>query len=233
MAEHISNVRVVTSNATLALLGALVRAFERARPQYTVALEADSAKSMLARIENGERADVAVLNAPHVQALANAGILDEATRRPFTRSRIGVAVRAGTPHPDIATVDAFRQMLLDARSIAHTVHGASGMYVPWLIESLGLTAQVGPKIVTRAGGLIGRLVASGEAQIAIQQISELLAVDGIDLVGPLPDDIQMTFESAVALFTACPNEEGSVAFVRFLWSPGAAALYEAHGLERL
>lgn len=225
--------RIVTSNATHALLGALIRTFERSQPEHTVALDADSAKSMLERIERGERADVAVLNAPHVEALAASGILDEATRRPFTRSRIGVAVRAGTPHPDIATADAFRQMLLDAHSIAHTVHGASGMYVPRLIERLGLTAELRPKVVTRPGGLIGKLVASGEAQIAIQQISELLAVDGIELVGPLPDELQMTFDSAVALFAECPNTESAVAFVRFLWSPETTALYEAHGLERL
>ena len=81
---------------------------------------------------------VAVLNAPHVEALATAGILDERTLRPFTRSRIGVAVRAGTPHPDIATAGAFRQMLLDARSIAHTVHGASRVDVPRWSSGWGL-----------------------------------------------------------------------------------------------
>jgi molybdate transport system substrate-binding protein len=231
--EHISNIRILTSNATHALLGALIRAFERARPQYAVALEADSAKSMLERIEHGERADIAVLNAPHVQALAAAGILDEATRRPFTRSRIGVAVRAGAAHPDIATVDAFRQMLLDARAIAHTVHGASGMYVPRLIERLGLTAVLGPKIVTRPGGLIGKLVASGEAEIAIQQISELVAVEGIELVGPLPEEIQMTFDSAVALFAGSRNAEGAAELARFFWSQEVALVFAAHGLERL
>ena len=231
--EHISNIRVVTSNATHALLAALVRSFERAEPQYAISLEADSANSMLARIRNGEGADVAVLNAPHVEALATAGILDERTLRPFTRSRIGVAVRAGAPHPDIATVAAFRQMLLYARSIAHTVHGASGVYVPKMVERLGLSADVGPKTVTRPGGLIGKVVATGEAEVAIQQISELLAVEGIEIVGPLPAEIQMTFDSAVALFADAANTDGADKLVRFFWSPEVASLFDKHGLERL
>ncbi len=228
-----SSIRVVTSNATHTLLAALVRVFERAQPQSSVMLEADSAKSMLERIKNGERADMAVLNAPHVEELATAGILDENTRRAFTRSRIGIAVRTGAPHPDIRSVEAFRRMLLDARSIAHTVHGASGMYVPTLIECLGLSDEVRPRVVTRPGGLIGKLVAAGEAEIAIQQISELLAVDGIEVVGPLPDALQMTFDSAVALFAGSANADRAAELVRFFWSPEVAALFESHGLERL
>ena len=231
--EHISNIRVVTSNATHALLAALVRSFEGAEPQYAISLEADSASSMLARIRNGEHADVAVLNSPHVEALAAAGILDERTRRRFTRSRIGVAVRAGAPHPDISSVEAFRQMLLDAHSIAHTVHGASGMYVPKMVERLGLSAEVGPKTVTRPGGLIGKVVAAGEAEVAIQQISELLAVEGIEIVGPLPAEIQMTFDSAVALFTDAANGDGAGNLLRFFWSSEVAPLFDKHGLERL
>jgi molybdate transport system substrate-binding protein len=231
--EHISNTRVVTSNATHALLAALVRSFEHAEPHHGISLEADSANSMLARIRNGEHADVAVLNAPHVEALAAAGILDERTLRPFTRSCIGVAVRAGAPHPDIATVGAFRQMLLDTHSIAHTVHGASGMYVPKMIERLGLSAEVGPKTVTRPGDLIGKVVAAGEAEIAIQQMSELLAVDGIEIVGPLPAEIQMTFDSAVALFTDSANGDGAGKLLRFFWSSEVAPLFDKHGLERL
>lgn len=231
--EHISKIRIVTSNATHALLGALACAFERERPRYRVTVEADSAKTMLARIESGERADLAVLNAPHAETLATAGILDEKTRRLFTRSRIGVAVRAGAPHPDIGTVEAFRQMLMNARSIAHTVHGASGMYVPTLIERLGLTGEVRPKTVTRPGGLIGKVVAAGEAEIAIQQISELLAVDGIEIVGPLPDPIQMTFDSAIAVFEGADNAAAASGLVRFFWSPEVAALFESHGLERV
>jgi len=228
-----SIIRIVTSNATHALLRALVHAFERAQQHYTATLEADSAKVMLGRIQNGERADLAVLNAPDVDTLATTRIVDPKTQRLFTRSRIGVAVRAGVPHPDIGSVDALRRTLLAARAIAHTVHGASGMYVPKLIERLGVSCDVKPKIVTRPGGLIGKLVASGEAELAIQQIPELLAVAGIEIVGPLPDELQMTFESALGVFAESSNAAGALALSEFFFSPGIAHLFEHHGLERI
>ena len=226
-----TTLRVVTSNATHSLLGALVEAYGRVQPHQPVELTADSASLMLERIRNGECADLAVLNAPDINALVQAGILDARTRRSFTRSRIGVAVRAGAPHPDIASADAFRRTLLAARAIAHTVHGASGMYVPKLIERLGIADQV--TTVTRPGGLIGKVVAAGEAEIAIQQISELLAVEGIEVVGPLPDELQMTFDSALAAFAGSPHAEAASSLVNFFLSPDVARLFESHGLQRL
>jgi molybdate transport system substrate-binding protein len=92
---------------------------------------------------------------------------------------------------------------------------------------------VRPKTVTRLGGLIGKVVAADEAQIAIQQISELLAVDGIELVGPLPEEIQMTFDSAVAIFSRAPNAEGAYALLHFFVRPELTELFASHGLERL
>src|SRR4051812_1522638 len=133
---------------------------------HRVVIESDSAQTMLARIEAGERADLAVLNAPHVDRLVELRILDRESRRPFARSLIGVAVRSGTPHPDVTSVDALRETLLAARSIAHTVHGASGMYVPELLRKLGIADTMKDRIVTRPGGLIGKVVAAGEADLA-------------------------------------------------------------------
>ena len=102
-----------------------------------------------------------------------------------------------------------------------------------MVERLGLSAGVAPKTVTRPGGLIGKVVAAGEAEVAIQQMSELLAVEGIEIVGPLPAEIQMTFDSAVALFTDAANANGAGKLVRFFWSTEVAALFQSHGLERL
>ena len=107
------------------------------------------------------------------------------------------------------------------------------MYVPKLIERLGVSCDVKPKIVTRPGGLIGKLVASGEAELAIQQIPELLAVAGIEIVGPLPDELQMTFESALGVFAESSNAAGALALSEFFFSPGIAHLFEHHGLERI
>lgn len=231
--ETLGTIRVLTSNATHVLLRTLVDAFAGRNPSSAVAVEADSAKVMLSRIRDGERADIAVLNAPDIDVLVALGILDAASSRPFTRSRIGLAVRAGTAHPDIRSVDAFRQTLLNARSVAHTVHGASGLYVPKLLERLGIADRVGPKTVTRPGGLIGKVVAAGDAEIAIQQMSELLAVEGIEIVGFLPDEIQMAFDSKLAVFTDSGRRQGVAELIRFFGAPDSAAAFTTSGLERI
>jgi len=221
-------IELISSNATHALLQALAAAFER-ESGHQVSLRMDSAVVMLARIKEGESADVAVLNAPHLDELSELGIIDARTRRLFARSRIGVAVRAGEPHPDISSVEALKRTLSESRAVAHTVHGASGSYVPTLLARLGIADRT--KTVTRPGGLIGKVVAAGEADIAVQQISELLAVPGIEVVGPLPDEVQKTLESAAGIFSASKQHEAAEALLRFFASPAAAAAFEARGLE--
>lgn len=225
------DMKILTSNASRTVLDGLAPAFERAsgRPY---AVEFDSAKSMLARIEGGATADVVILGAPVVAGLEKRGVVRTGSCRVFARSRVGVAVRAGAPKPDISSVAALRRALLDARSIAHTVHGASGMYVPVLLERLGIAGQVKHKIVTRPGGYIGGVVASGEAEIAVQQIVELLAVPGVDLVGPLPDEVQQVFHTAAAIFTASGQPAEADALVRFLLDPANAGVFEEVGLEQ-
>ena len=222
--------KIATSNATRAVLNALIRTFERETRQEVV-LVYDSAYVMLARIKKGELADVAVLNAPDIDELVKLRILAGDSRRLFARSRVGIAVRAGTAHPDISTVDALRQTLLRARAIAHTVHGASGMYVPTLLEQLGISNELKPKTITRPGGLIGELVAAGEAEIAIQQISELHAVGGIEIVGPLPEPVQKTFESAAAIFTESKQRARAEALLRLFAAPSSTAMFRERGLE--
>src|SRR5688572_30245941 len=121
--------RILTSHSSVPVLEALAPAFEQASGlRYTVTH--DSAKLMLARIQGGERGDVLILGTEVVATLAQQRIVADETRCAFARSRVGVAVRAGSPKPDISTVESFKGALLSARSIAHTVHGASGMYVP-------------------------------------------------------------------------------------------------------
>lgn len=225
-------IRILTSNSSRTVLDALAPAFERAYGRrYTV--EFDSAKKMLARIKGGETGDVVILGASVVRELEQLGMVAAGSSRLFARSRVGVAVRAGAPRPDISSVEAFKCTILNARSIAHTVHGASGMYVPVMLERLGIAEQMKPKIVTRPGGYIGGVVARGEAEIAIQQIVELLAVPGIDVVGPLPDEIQKVFETSAGIFTASTQPDPAEALIRFLLAPAAAGIFVEKGLEQV
>jgi molybdate transport system substrate-binding protein len=225
-----SAIRILTSHSSFSVLDALAPEYERAGGRaYSV--EADSAKTTLARIKDGEMGDIVVLGKSAVDELVTLGIVAAGTR-PFSRARVGVAVRRGAPRPDISSVEAFKRAMLRARSIAHTVHGASGMYVPVLMDRLGIAEQMQPKTVTRPGGYIGRVVATGEAEIAIQQIVELLAVPGIDLVGPLPDEIQKVFETSVGIFTASKQPAGAAALLKFLGAPAHASVFRDKGLEQ-
>lgn len=222
-------ITLLTSNATFTVLEALCAAFEKEHGG-TVSIRADSAKVMLGRIRDGEAADAAVLNAPHLDALVEGGLIDAGTRRSFSRSHIGVAVRKGAPHPDVSTVDALTRTLLHANGVAHTVHGASGMYVPALLERLGVADKV--RTVTRPGGLIGKVVAAGEAEIAVQQVSELLAVPGVEVVGLLPAEVQKTLESSAGVFTRANNRGAAEALLRFFADASNAPLFLRHGLEQ-
>lgn len=222
-------IRVFASNSVRGVTEALLPAFTAPDGQ-PVEIVFDAAKALLRRIAAGEPADVALLGTPTLEELAAQGVIDSASMRPLARSGVGVGVRSGTPHPRIDTVDAFKQMLLDAESIAHTTEGASGMYFSGLIDTLGLGAQVRPKTRTRPGGLVGEVLVAGGAQVGIQQISELRAVPGVDVVGPLPADVQKIFGNSAGLFVGCDNPGGGAALIAFLTSAGAAPVYEAHGL---
>jgi molybdate transport system substrate-binding protein len=206
--------------------------FERESGQK-VTLILDTAKNSLARIKSGERADVAVLLGSSIDELAGMGILSAQSRQPFSRSAIGIGVLAGAPKPDISTVEAFKRTLLNAKSIAHTVHGPSGAYFPGLIERLGIAEQVKPKTVTRPGGYIGVVVTAGEAEMAFQQICELLAVPGIEVVGPIPEEIQYNFDSKAAIFSESKNQAAARALLAYLAHAEHAAKFIEAGLEQL
>ncbi len=225
------DLKILTSNSTRTALDALIPDYEKSTGN-TVSISADSAKAMVARIKTGESGDIVILGTGAVKELAEAGIVTDASRRVFARAVVGVGVRRGTPHPDISTVDALRNTLLAAKSIAHTVHGASGMYIPTLLEKLGIAAQMKAKTVTRPGGYIGTVVVAGEAELALQQIPELLAVPGLEVVGPLPAAVQKTLETSAGLFTQSSHAAAAEALIRFCMDPAHRALFQAKGLEQ-
>ena len=225
-------IKILTSNSTLPVLDALIPVYEKSSGN-TVTVSADSAKAMVARIRGGESGDVLVLGNGAVKELTEAGFINGATRRGFARAIVGVGVRSGTPHPDISSVDAFRKTLLAARAIAHTVHGASGMYIPTLLEKLGIAAEMKAKTVTRPGGYIGKVVVEGEADSALQQIPELRAVPGLDCVGPVPDAVQKSFETSIALFSNSTRAAAAQAMADFFANPVNTPLFREKGLEQV
>lgn len=224
--------KILTSNSTMTVLDVLIPAYEKATGNK-VSVIADSAKAMVAKIRAGETGDAIVLGSGAVKELSEDGTVVPASRRAFARAIVGVGVRKGTPHPDISSVDAFRKSLLAAKSIAHTVHGASGMYIPTLLEKLGIAEQMKAKTVTRPGGYIGTVVVAGEAEVALQQIPELMAVPGLEVVGPVPDAVQKTFETSAGLFAASKNLAAAQAMLDFFAAPAHATLFSNKGLEQV
>ena len=223
--------KILTSNSTRTVLDALIPAYEKSTGNK-VSTSADSAKAMVARIRGGESGDVVILGSGAVKELIEAGIVTSTSRRAFTRAVVGVGVRKGAPHPDISSVDALRNTLLAAKSIAHTVHGASGMYIPVLLEKLRIAGQMKTKTVTRPGGYIGTVVVAGEAELALQQIPELLAVPGLEVVGPLPAEVQKTLETSAGLFAGSSHTAAAETMIGFFMNPAHRALFQAKGLEQ-
>ncbi len=225
-----AGIEVLCSNSSRAVMNELLPAFERASG-HTVTISYATAVQALGHIRDGAIADAIILNAPSIDELAAQGRIAPGSRCNLAHCGVGIAVRAGAPKPDISSVEAFKRALLDAKSIAHTEAGASGIYFVGLIERLGIAAQVTAKARTRPGGLIGELVASGEAELAVQQIPELMAVAGIEVVGPLPQELQVTTAVTAAVFADARQPEAARKFLAFLSTPAAARVFKTHGLE--
>ncbi|CAA9277696.1 MAG: hypothetical protein AVDCRST_MAG08-3553 [uncultured Acetobacteraceae bacterium] len=185
------------------------------------------------RIGAGEAADVAILTAAAIDELTRDGILSADGRVDLARSVVGVAVRAGAPKPDIGSPGAFTRALLDARSLAYSRAGASGIFFADLIRRLGIAERVNAKATVIPSGLTGELAARGEVEVAIQQVSELLEVPGVDIVGPLPAELDAVTVFSGALFAASPRKRAGMALLRFLSAPDAAPVYARKGLEPL
>ena len=139
-------------------------------------------------------------------------------------------VRNGAVKPDVSTVASFKSAMVAARAVAYSKAGASGIYFAQLIERLGIAEAVNARAVIIPMGFTAEKVASGEADIAIQQISELMSIAGIDVAGPFPADIQAVTTFDAAVFTDAVNPEGAAAFLQALTSPAAATAYVNGGL---
>ena len=221
-----SDLRVLCTLGLSGVLGEVLPRFEAARVDVDFAPTA----LLIQRIRAGETADVAILVAESIDALVAERILRPG-RLDLARSLVGIAVRAGAPHPDISTVAAFTAAMLAARSLALSRAGASGLYFAGLLQRLGIADEVNAKATVIPSGYTGELVARGEAEIAVQQISELMVVPGIDIVGPLPPGIEGISVFSAGIFAASHAHAQAEAFLAALNGPGMAALYLGKGLE--
>jgi molybdate transport system substrate-binding protein len=221
---------VLTSNSIRGVLAVLGPDFER-QTGYTLAISYDPAQVMLRRIAAGETGDVAILGTGAIDTLVAEGKIDAGTRRTLARCGVGLAVRTGAPKPDVSTVDALKKTLLETPSIIYTSEGASGIHFARVIEELCIADAVRAKAHRQTGGLVAERLAAGEVELAVQQIPELLAVSGVELVGPLPEPLQTRSVSTAALFTGTRQRTAAQAFIDFLATADAARIFRQKGHE--
>lgn len=229
-----AEIKVVSGGAFKQVLGALAALYEE-ETGNTLTIGYQTVGQHLALIRDGkETFDVAVLTPEAIDGLAKDGKIVSGTRADLAKTGVGVVVKKGAPVPDIGTVEAFKQTLLAAKSVAFIdpkAGGSSGIYVERLLDRLGIAAQVNAKAVLVQGGAVADHVADGEAEIGIHQISEILPVAGATLVGPLPADIQNFTIYAAGVGTAAQNAAEAAALVRFLSGPHALPIIKAKGME--
>lgn len=184
-------------------------------------------------IRSGYRADVAIVTVEAMEELIECGIVDADSRIELVESKIGLAVKAGEPHPAIATTNDLINTLCHTRSVAYSLAGASGLYFQSLIKTLGIEEQVKSKASTVAAGFTAEKLVCGEASLAIQQFSELMMVPGIEIIGPLPEAVQQVTAFSAAVFKQAADAHAAQAFLCHLQSAASAKAFESKGLDPL
>ena len=187
------------------------------------------------RLTSGETADLIIVESKVLDELIKQGKVAPG-RTDLARTAIGIAVRKGAPKPDVSSADALKRALLAAKTIGHTAPEGGGVtagHIERVFEKLGIAAAVAPKVKLAAGGPNGRvsvLVSSGEAEIGLQQVSELLDNPDVEVIGMLPPELQLIATISAGITTAARQPEPAKAFIRHLVTPAAVTIYKTKGL---
>jgi molybdate transport system substrate-binding protein len=232
-ASQAAELKLLTAGAFKSTVVALLPEYEKASGNK-VTVENDTVGALMKRIQGGESFDVVVMTPESVDKLAGEGKVASGSRTNLARVGVGVMVKEGASKPDISTVDAFKKALLDAKSISFidpASGGSSGIYVEKLLEKLGIADQVKPKEKLKQGGYVADYVESGQAELGIHQISEILPHGGVTLVGPLPKEIQNYTVYAAGIGSGAKDATAAKALIAALVGPSAQALFKTKGME--
>ena len=222
--------RGISSMATRQVLADLGAAFEQ-RTGCPVAIESVGGVDAAKRVAAGEAFDVVILASDAIDKLIAAGHLRAGSRVDLVRSGVAMAVRAGAPVPDVSSEAALQQAVRSARSISYST-GPSGVALAKLFERWGIAEQIAPRMVQAPPGVpVGSLVAKGEVALGFQQLSELLHVQGIQIVGPLPPAIQITTTFSAGVGVHSQQVDAARSLLAYLASPAAAEAKRKQGME--
>ena len=217
---------VSTAGPMPEMMGALVPMFEQASG-HKVTITFQGAPQTINQLKEGASIDLVIAGDDVIDDLVKNGAVGGSSK--IMLSRVGVAVRAGAPKPDIGSADAFKAALIAAKSVAYS-QGASGQHFATVIARLGLVDTLKPKTIIVQGKPVGAAVAAGEAEIGVQQVAELLPVPGIDFVGPLPGNLQKIIVYAAAVPVKAKEPEAATALMKFLTSDAAVPVIKQKGM---
>lgn len=232
-AASAAEIKVLSAGAFKQVVLALAPDFEKAGGHKLV-VDNDTAGALKKRIEGGEAFDVAIITPAIVDDLIASGAIAGGSRVNVATVGVGVVVKEGAAKPDIATVEAFKQALLAAKSVAYidpASGGSSGIYIDKLLERLGIADAVRAKAKLKKGGYVADLIVSGEAELGLHQISEIVPVKGAVLVGPLPKEIQNTTTYAAGIGARSANKDAAAQLIRAFISEPAGAALRAKGMD--
>lgn len=229
-----AEVKVFSTVGIKSVLEELIPRFEKSSG-HTVNVTWSTAALLTKRVQSGEQADALLLIKNNVETLLKEGKIVPGTDTLFGQSVFAVGVKSGAPKPDVSTAETLKQSLLAAKGVSYSdpaSGGASGVYIAKQIERMGIAEQMKGKTKhPPSGGLSGTLLITGEADIAINSKPELLSVPGVDVVGPLPGDMAFTVVYDAAVQTGAAQAEAAKAFVNYLKSPEAQAVFKAKGYD--
>ena len=225
-----AEIKVLSGNGAKAAVRELCTQFERATGNK-INLHFEVNADIQKKIEAGEAFDVAVLNPPVIEALSKETKIVAGSRADIGRAGLGVAVRQGAPKPDISSVDAFRRTLLAAKAVAYPGKGASGLYFVSLLDRMGIKAEMQGKLKPMEAEDTVEVVARGDADLVVVVATRIVDVGGVDMVGPIPEELQTKIGFAAGLSTSAKEPDAAKALIRFLTAPSAAATLRAKGVD--
>jgi molybdate transport system substrate-binding protein len=214
----------ITVLSTLALKGALEAAAPGLRAEF------HATQALLKSIADGTSADVVILTKEGIDQLTKQGAVSAETRLELGRSGVGIAVRKGAARPKIGTWEELKQTLLAAESVGHSKQGASGLYFAGLLEKHGLANKLKKRVIVEKGPVAAG-IAKGEIQLGAQLLCELAPVAGIDIIGPLPNEVQAYYAFSAAVMKSAKNPRGAKAFLDFMRTAAVRAAMKKSLLE--
>lgn len=227
-----AEVKVMAGAGMRAAFAELLPQFERATG-HKIVIQYGGGATFKKQIEAGEAFDLVIIDSHEVDDLIKQGKIAGDTRMDIVRAGIGVAVREGAPKPDISSVDAFKNTLLNVKSFTYAPEGSTGRHLPKVLERLGIAEQVKDKVRPNTLQRVQQVVAEGEVELAIAGIPTLLTSKGVQVVGPLPAELQSWFVNTAGVSASAVQPDAAKALIKYLATPEAAEVIKAKGMEPL